>query len=282
MKEKRADLHVHTTYSDSSLRPEEVVRYAKKIGLSCIAVADHDSVEALDEALGAGLNYGIEVVPAVEVSAEENGKELHMLGYYIDYKDEDFKAVLKQIREDRKNRLYKMVDALNRHGFNIDVDDLIKSVGEVSISRLHIAQYMKNKNFISSWREAFNRYIGDDKPCYVASFRHSSKQAIDLIKRARGIPVISHPGLNKVDSLLPRLVEQGIEGIEVFHSEHSSSTSKYYEKYAKEHGLLVTGGSDCHGTIKGRVLMGEVTIPYSYVEELKKSRKVVPGTTFFV
>lgn len=273
MKEKKADLHVHTTYSDSSLRPEEVVRYAKKIGLCCVAIADHDSVGALDEAIDAGSTCDIEVIPAVEVSSEEDGRELHILGYYIDYKDEDFKAVLKLIREDRKKRLYKMVDALNRHGFNIDADDIIKSAGEVSISRLHIAHYMKAKNLVSSWREAFNRYIGDDRPCYVASFRHSSKQVIELIKRARGTPVISHPSLNKVEGLLPKLIEQGIEGIEAFHSEHSSSISRYYEKYAKEHGLLVTGGSDCHGTNKGGILMGKITIPYSYVEELKKSRK---------
>lgn len=277
LKEKRADLHIHTTYSDGSYRPEEAVSYAKRTGLGCIGIADHDSVDGLDEAFLAGEAYDVEVIPAVEVSAEEDKKELHILGYCIDYKDEDLKAVLSQIREDRKNRLYKMAEALNKHGVDIDADDLIKSVGEVSISRLHIAHYMEAKNLVSSWREAFSKYIGDDKPCYVASFRHSSKEAIELIKKAKGIPVIAHPGLNKIDNLLPKLIEQGMAGIEAFHSEHSSSASRYYEKYAREHGLLVTGGSDCHGTRKGRILMGKVTVPYSYVEELKRSRKIVPG-----
>lgn len=277
LKEKRADLHIHTTYSDGSYRPEEAVSYAKRTGLGCIGIADHDSVDGLDEAFLAGEAYDVEVIPAVEVSAEEDKKELHILGYCIDYKDEDLKAVLSQIREDRKNRLYKMAEALNKHGVNIDADDLIRSVGEVSISRLHIARYMEAKNLVSSWREAFSKYIGDDKPCYVASFRHSSKEAIELIKKAKGIPVIAHPGLNKIDNLLPKLIEQGMAGIEAFHSEHSSSASRYYEKYAREHGLLVTGGSDCHGIRKGRILMGRVTVPYSYVEELKRSRKIVPG-----
>lgn len=277
LKEKRADLHIHTTYSDGSYRPEEAVSYAKRTGLGCIGIADHDSVDGLDEAFLAGEAYDVEVIPAVEVSAEEDKKELHILGYCIDYKDEDLKAVLSQIREDRKNRLYKMAEALNKHGVNIDADDLIRSVGEVSISRLHIAHYMEAKNLVSSWREAFSKYIGDDKPCYVASFRHSSKEAIELIKKAKGIPVIAHPGLNKIDNLLPKLIEQGMAGIEAFHSEHSSSASRYYEKYAREHGLLVTGGSDCHGIRKGRILMGRVTVPYSYVEELKGLRKIVPG-----
>ena len=273
MKERRADLHVHTTYSDSTLSPEEAVRYAKEKGLSCIAIADHDSINGLDKAISAGLSCGVEVIPAVEVSAEEDEKEIHMLGYYIDYKDKEFLGILKQIREDRKERLYKMVDALNKHGFKIDAEDVIKFTGDVSISRLHIAQYMKFKELIPNWREAFKKYIGDDKSCYVASFRHSAKQTVELIKKAKGVAVIAHPGVNNVDSLLPKLIEQGIEGIEVFHSEHSASASRRYEKYAKEHNLVVTGGSDCHGNAKGSVLMGTVTVAYSYVEELKKLRE---------
>lgn len=249
------------------------MRRAQDLGLSCIAITDHDSIDGIEEALAIGLSCGVEVIPGVEMTAEEEKKELHILGYYVDYKDETFRAVLRQIREDRINRLYKITYALNEHGIDIDADDLIRSVGDVSISRLHIAHYMEAKNLISSWREAFSKYIGDDKPCYVAGFRHSSKQAIELIKKAGGIPVIAHPGLNNMDNFLPKLIEQGIEGIEAFHSEQSSSVSNRYVEYAIEHGLVVTGGSDCHGVCKAKVLMGKATIPYSYVEELKKLRK---------
>ncbi|MFH1868600.1 MAG: PHP domain-containing protein [Candidatus Omnitrophota bacterium] len=273
MKEKRADLHIHTTYSDSSFTPERVVEYAKDKGLECIAIADHDSVNGLGQAMEAASSVGVEVIPAVEISAEEDGKEIHMLGYLIDYKDSKLLAVLQQIRDDRKKRLHKMVIALNQHGFNIDPEDIIRYSGDVSISRLHIAQYMKAKNLISSWREAFKKYIGDDKPCYVASFRLSTKQVIDLIEDAKGVPVIAHPGLNKVDKLLPKLIEEGIKGIEAYHSEHRGSVPEHYVEYARKHGLVYTGGSDCHGDSKGDVLMGNVTVPYSCVEELKRLSK---------
>lgn len=273
MREKRADLHVHTTHSDSSFSPERVVRYAKDKGLDCIGIADHDSINGLSEAIKVASSDGVEVVPAVEISAEEEGKEIHMLGYYIDYKDNNLLAALKQIREDRKKRLHKMVDALNQHGFNMDAEDIIRFFGDVSISRLHIAQYMKEKNLISSWRDVFKKYIGDDKPCYVASFRLSSKQVIDLIEEAKGVPVIAHPGLNKVDRLLPKLIEEGIKGLEAYHSEHKGFLPEHYVEYARKHGLVYTGGSDCHGDAKGAVLMGNVTVPYSCVEELKRLRR---------
>jgi len=273
VKEKRADLHVHTTYSDGSFSPEEVVEHAKRVGLDCIAITDHDSVNGIEEAKQTGDALGVEIVPAVEVSADEDGKEIHILGYYINYKDSKLLDILKQIREDRKKRLYKMVEALNQHGLSIDAEDLIKFCGDVSISRLHIAHYMKEKKLVSSWREAFHKYIGDTKPCYVSSFRFSPKQTIDLIKEAKGIPVIAHPGLNRLEGFVDKMVEEGIEGIEVFHGEHSGCMVQHYQKYAKEHNLLLTGGSDCHGKAKGEILMGRVTIPYSYVEALKKHRQ---------
>lgn len=272
MRERRADLHVHTRYSDGSFSPEELVQCTKENSVDCIGVCDHDSINGLDEALRAGDSHGVEIVPAVEISAEEDAKEVHLLGYYIDYKDETLKQALIQIREDRKQRAYKMVDALNDHSFNIDAEDMIKSFGDVAISRLHIAQYMESRGLIPSWREAFKRYIGDDKCCYVGAFSLSPKQAIELITAAGGIAVIAHPGLTKIDNMLPKLIEQGMKGIEAFHAEHSSSVAQYYERYAIEHKLLVTGGSDCHGMAKGRILIGKVTVPYSYVEELKRAR----------
>jgi predicted metal-dependent phosphoesterase TrpH len=272
VREKKADLHVHTLYSDGSFTPKEVMHYAKKVGLDCIGIADHDTVKGLEEAIGAGLALGIEVIPGVEMSAEEKGKELHILGYFINYKSRRLKLVLREIREDRKKRLHRMVDALNKHGFNINAEDIIRFAGDASISRLHIAQYMKNKGIISSWQEAFKRYIGDDKPCYVASFRLSARQAIDIIKEAGGISIIAHPGINNIDGLMPKLLKDGIDGIEVFHSEHKGPVIRHYEDFAKRHKLLITGGSDCHGTLKNSVLIGKTTIPYSYVEALKKYR----------
>ncbi len=273
MRELLADLHIHTKYSDGSLSPEEVVRCASERGLCCIAITDHDSVSGIDEAIKAGKKYDIEVIPGVEVSAEEGNKEMHMLGYCMDYKDPIFLEFLGKIRQDRIERLHKMIEALNGHGFNIDPEDVLKFVGDISISRLHIARYMEAKALISNWRVAFKKYIGDTKPCYVSSFRYTSQMVMDAIKNAKGVPVVAHPVVNRLDAILPRLIEEGLQGVEVFHTEQSGSTAKRYKKFAIDNNLIITGGSDCHGDAKGAMLIGKTSIPYSYVEALKNGYK---------
>jgi 3',5'-nucleoside bisphosphate phosphatase len=145
--------------------------------------------------------------------------------------------------------------------------------GDVSISRLHIAKFMQKKGFVLNWRDAFAKYIGDGKPCYISSFRYQTKEVIDIIKSAGGVPVIAHPALSKVEEILPRLIAEGLSGIEAFHSEHSPKTARYYENFARAHNLLVTGGSDCHGQLKNEILIGKTKIPYSYVEVLKNASK---------
>jgi len=270
---KRADLHIHTKYSDGSLSPKDVVRVASEKGVCCISITDHDSVFGIDEAMSAGNAYNVEIIPGVEISAEESGSQMHILGYCINYRDPRLLDFLAKIRQDRIARLYKMVELLKNRGMEIDVKDLMKFAGDVSISRLHIAKYMHKKGFISNWRDAFKKYIGDNKPCYVSSFRYTSKEVIDIIKISGGISVIAHPGINSIDNILPRLISEGLEGIEVFHSEHSDKTAKAYEGLAREHNLIVTGGSDCHGDLKGEFLLGKTTISYAYVEALKNAPK---------
>lgn len=270
---KKADLHIHTKYSDGSLGPKDVVRIASERGLCCISITDHDSVFGIDEAMSAGNAYGVEIIPGAEISAENSGKELHILGYCINYRDAKLLNFLDRIRHDRIERLHKMAVLLERHAIRINVEELKKDAGKVSISRLHVAKYMHKKGFVSSWREAFKKYIGDNKPCYVASFRYTSKQVIEAIETAGGIPVIAHPGVSRLDDMLLGFVNEGIEGIEVFHSEHSNKAARSYESFAKTHNLVVTGGSDCHGDLKGGPLIGKTTIPYAYVEALKNASK---------
>jgi 3',5'-nucleoside bisphosphate phosphatase len=270
---KSADLHIHTTYSDGSLSPKDVVRISGEKGLGCISITDHDSIFGIDEAMSAGNACNVEIIPGVEMSAEDFGRQMHILGYCIDYRNPVLLDFLAKIRQDRIARLYKMVELLQGRGLAIDAEDLIRSAGDASISRLHIAQYMHKTGLVSSWREAFKLYIGDNKPCYVSSFRYTSKQVIDIIKLSSGIPVIAHPGLSRLDKVLPRLISEGIEGIEAYHSEHSAGTGSAYEALARAHGLLVTGGSDFHGNIKGKPQIGEATIPYCYVEALKNALK---------
>ena len=268
-----SDLHVHTKYSDGLFSPGEVITHAKKKGLSCVAITDHDSVAGIDEAMSAGNGDGIEVIPGVEISAEENGKEMHILGYYVNYKDKKLLNFLKEIRKDRVSRLHKMVEALNERGIEINAKEFLKSVGDVSISRLHLAHYMAQTGLVKDWCEAFSKYIGDTKPCYVSNFTYSSREVIDLIKSAKGVSVIAHPGLNKLDYILPRLLEEGIQGIEAYHGKHNESAVKKYCDFANENNLVVTGGSDCHGRAKGDMLLGTVKIPYSFVEALQTKRQ---------
>jgi 3',5'-nucleoside bisphosphate phosphatase len=269
----KADLHIHTKFSDGSLSPRDVVKAASERGLRCISITDHDSVSGIDEAMSAGNAYNVEIIPGVEMSAEESGREMHILGYCINYRDPRLLDFLKKIRQDRIKRLHSMADMLKQHGVDIDAEDIMDSAGDVSISRLHIAKYMQEKGFVANWRDAFAKYIGDSKPCYVASFRYSSKEVIDIIKLSGGVSIIAHPGLNRLDHILPRLVSEGIDGIEAFHSEHSSGTAKGYEEFANKNNLLVTGGSDCHGNLKGGLLIGKTAVPYSYIEALKNASK---------
>ncbi|MFH1645505.1 MAG: PHP domain-containing protein [Candidatus Omnitrophota bacterium] len=269
MEKRRADLHIHTNCSDGTFTPLEVVELASSKGISCISICDHDTVSGVEEAMLAGRRLGVEIIPGVEISAEENGKELHILGYFVDYKDENFTRSLDQVREDRKERLFKIVDALNQYGIDIQAKDLLVFAGDVSISRLHIAKYLLEKGFVDSLQQAFNKYIGDNAPCYVANFRYSVKEAIELIKSAKGIPVVAHPGLNNVKDFLPDILEAGIEGIEVYHTRHNSALVSYYTKYAKANNLFMTGGSDCHGLNKEELLIGTVTVPYAFVEEMR-------------
>lgn len=268
--ERSADLHVHTNFSDGTFTPEEVMSYAQEQGLSCIAIADHDTVEGLPIAIKLQQQHGIELIPAVEMTAQEDKKELHILGYFIDWQSKKLRGILKQICDGRQDRIYHMTEKLNEHGINADAGEIIKYARVNAVSRLHVARYLVEKGYVSSLKAAFDKYIGDGKPCYISRFRFSSKEVINTIKDARGIAVIAHPGLNNVAKALPVLVENGIDGVEVFHTDHTKATTEKLLEFTAKHNLLITGGSDCHGANKKQVLMGTVKLPYKYVEILKE------------
>lgn len=271
MTQKVADLHLHTTFSDGTFTTEEVIQCAKKFNLSCIAIADHDRVDGIKTAIKLSVVYKIEFIPAVEITAQEQEKELHILGYFIDWQEERLKEALEKIRQNRKERVYKMADKLKEHGVNADADEILKYAGDSAVSRLHVAKYLVNKNLLPSLQIVFDKYIGDGKPCCITHFRFSSEEVINIIKDVGGIAVIAHPGLNNVNQLLPILIKKGIDGIEVYHSDHPESVSKNLEKFAREHELLITGGSDCHGLNKKQILIGKIRLPYEYVERLKEA-----------
>ena len=268
---KHADLHVHTHFSDGTFSPEEVVRHAKSKDLSCISICDHDSIDGIAPAIKYAKTIPLEIIPGVELTVIKSGKEIHVLGYFVAWKEGWFRKILKRVQKERDLRVDKMISKLKGFGINLDKKEVIRIAGgKGSLGRLHMARALFKIKAVRSIQEAFDKYIGDSKPCYVEDIGFSAKEAVDLILKAKGVPVLAHPAVIRDDSIVRELIKDGIRGIEVFHSEHKPSGTKKYEKMARKYGLIATGGSDCHGLAKRRILMGGVRVPYSVVEELKK------------
>jgi len=276
MIEKKADLHVHTIFSDGSFTPREVIARAKETGLSAIAITDHDNTNALPIAKKIGDKEGIEVVSGIEMTADYNGIEVHVLGYFIDYENETFQKKLSESKKYRIKKLHIMIECLRKFNINIDPKEVIGSTHEQgSISRLHLANAMHKNGYIANAREAFRKYIGNNKPCYVNEQFFNTKQAIDLIKSVGGVPVLAHPYIIKSDDIISDIINQGICGIEVYHSDHYPSQTEHYLEIAKKFHLVITGGSDCHGHNKEKVLMGNIKVDYKAVEELSKEAEKI-------
>lgn len=266
---KYADLHVHTVYSDSTSTPEEVVKFARDRAIDAIAICDHDSVDGIDHCMDAGARAGIEIVPGIEMSVEKHDAEIHLLGYFMDYKLEWFRSRLRELQDGRIKRIHQMVDKLRAQGIDLAAEDVFKISGKGTIGRLHLAFAMLKTGKVGSLKEVFGKYIGFRKPCYIPNIKLTPEEAIDMILRAGGVPVLAHPGCMGRDEYIPELISYGLRGIEVYHTDHNANAVRHYADIAKEKGLLMTGGSDCHGMGKGRILMGEVRVPYELVEKLK-------------
>jgi hypothetical protein len=268
---KYADLHVHTFYSDSTFSPEEAVSCAAERGLAAIAICDHDTVDGIDPCMDIGSKKGVEIIPGIEMSVEKLDAEIHVLGYFIDWKQDWLREKLKDIQDSRVERMLVIIDRLKAAGVKIQAEDVFKiAVNKGSVGRLHIAKAMLASGAIKNLKEAFNKYIGFAKPCYVPYTKLSPKETMDLILKAGGVPVIAHPHLMGNDEYISEFVGYGLRGLEVYHTEHKPHISEHYEAMAKDLGLLMTGGSDCHGMGKGRILMGTVRVPYEMVEKLKE------------
>lgn len=263
------DLHVHTYYSDGTYSPAEVIENASRLGLKAVSIADHDCVAGIREGTAAGRAHGIELIPGVELSADAPNYEIHILGYFIDWKDARFLEQLDRMSRARHERAEAMVARLNAVGVRIDFPDILKVAGEGTIGRLHVAKALRDKGYVTDIQDAFRRYIGRGGPAYVDKYKISPENCIALIKDAGGIAVLAHPGLTKNDGIIPKLKEAGLDGMEVYHIEHTPEMAKHYIGLADRNGLLHSGGSDCHGLGKTSVLMGKVLVPYSVLTAMK-------------
>ncbi len=269
---KFADLHLHTIFSDGTYTPQELISASVRCGLSAVAVVDHDTILGIEPAIKIAKTGNIEVLAGVELSAEYDSQEVHILGYLIDYKKEKLIDKLEFLKKNRIERIYKIVDKLKNMGVALEAESVFDIAREGTVGRLHVARAMVKAGLISSIAEAFRKYIGDKGPAYVCNFRFSPSEAIKLIKEAGGIPVLAHPYTLNNDELISKFVDCGLMGLEVYYSEHSQGMINLYLALAREYNLLVTGGSDCHGNAKPEAKIGSVKIPYELVEKLKEAK----------
>jgi hypothetical protein len=269
VEEMFADLHLHTNFSDGTYTPEELAGRAGEVGLAAVALTDHDTVEGCARMAAACAHAGLEFIPATELTAEVEGNEVHLLGYFLDTQNPRLLAEMTRFQRVRQNRIREMVARLNLLDVPLQTGAVFAIANCRSPGRPHVARALVMGGFCSNLDEAFERFLKKNRPAWVPKFKISALEAIELIHQADGLAVMAHPGLNRADELIPGLVRAGLDGLECFHTKHTPSAGEHYVRLANELGLLITGGSDCHGLSKGKPLVGTVKLPYEYVEHLK-------------
>ena len=257
----RIDLHLHTTHSDGSLPPSEVLKLAKKASVTALAITDHDITSGLPEAMSVGQELGIEVIPGVEISSFDGRSELHILGYCLDWKDPVLNERLGTLRASRHRRNPLIIERLRAAGLDVTYEEVRELAGTESVGRPHIAQLLMKKKYVSSAKEAFDRYLAEGKAAYVARELPPPDEAIRWIREARGVAVLAHPtwikdGGQGLLGCVTALKEAGLDGVEVHYSTHSKSQTSGYLELAMRLDLLVTGGSDFHGITKPDIEVG--------------------------
>lgn len=277
----RVDLHLHTKASDGALRPEDLVKAADLIGIRVMAVTDHDSVDGIAEAQAAASGLAIEVIPGIEISANLDGDELHILGYLLDAGDPFLQKALRRLQEDRLAQAKAMVERLGALGCPLEWDRVMAIADGGSVGRPHIALALLERGYVASVNEAFSRFLKRGGPGYVEGPKLLPQEAISLIKGAHGVPSLAHPiivGANDyhldLPRLLPMMVEAGLEGIEVYYKGYTSEITASLLAIAGQHRLVPTGGSDFHGGgVVADAELGGVEVPWETVEHLRARKR---------
>lgn len=273
------DLHCHSTASDGSLTPTELVHKARDGGLRAIAITDHDTVDGVHEALAAGEKLDFEVVSGVEISADIPSGSMHMLGYFIDHTSSGLVAALRRLQEAREARNQEIIKKLRSMRLEVTREELLKISGEGQIGRPHIAKLLVQKGFVPTLQAAFDCYLKRGRPAYVEKFRFIPREAIKLISEAGGMAVLAHPGsLNKsseeLEGVVQELRNEGLSGLEVFYTDHKPEQTRSYQRLCRKYQLIATGGTDYHGTYKPGVELGRgrgnLRVSYKLLDEMKK------------
>lgn len=267
----RVDLHVHTTASDGTYLPAEIVRMAILSGLRAIAITDHDSLNGVPEALAAADGTDLTVIAGVEMSTDVKDGEVHILGYFLDPADQNLQGLLTTLRNSRTERARRMTENLTRLGVPITMERVLELANGGSVGRPHVAQALKEAGHVSSIQDAFSLYIGRTGPAYVERYRLTPAEAVGHVRRHGGVAVLAHPKfVPNVPTLLPGLAAAGLAGMEVYYTGYSDEEVASLGAMADRYGLVRTGGSDFHGPgVQLDAKLGGVAVPYRAVEELR-------------
>lgn len=255
------DLHTHTDRSDGTFAPAELVRLAAQRGLDVVGVTDHDTTDGLDEAVAAGLEVGVEVVPGVELSAEHEGTSIHVLCYWMDVSNAALQEELSRLRDERFRRGERMVERLRELGLPVEFERVSQIAMGGNIVRPHIAQAMVEAGLVETEKDAFDRWIGDGRPAHVPKHALDPLDALALIRGAGGLGVLAHPGMwgdetSVPEMLIAAMAGAGMAGLEVDHTDHDPVGREHWRRLADRLGLIATGGSDCHGTRYDPIRLG--------------------------
>ena len=261
------DLHSHTTVSDGALSPAELVILARDRGLSFLAITDHDATDAIETARRAAPS-GLEILAGAELTVHVANREAHILAYGIDHQAPALRAALAELALRREERAREIVNRLVGLGIEVAFTDVLAASGGGTIARPHVARALVDRGHASSLDEAFRRWLGRHGPAFVPKQALPPRVAFDLVKAAGGVSALAHPGTFRRDDLIPVLVEAGLEGLEVRHTEHSAARTRHYEALARDLALLPTGGSDFHGTPGHRSRLGVPVVPDAWAEAL--------------
>ena len=288
------DLHVHSTKSDGTLTPTELVNYAIEKGLSAFALTDHDTTEGIDEALAVAAKHNeeiangeiqglpLEIIPGIEFSTEYMGKDIHILGLYIDYNSPAFKEKIQEFVDSRILRNQKMCKSLASDGIDITYEKLLEENPNAVITRSHYAKYLLNHGYTTSMKEAFERYIGDHCKHFIPREKITPMQAVELINEVGGLAFLAHPTLyhmsdRVLEGLIKELKEAGLAGIEAVYCTYTQGEEAQMRKFASKYDLLISGGSDFHGSIKPKLDLavgyGKLFIPESILNDIKLAIK---------
>lgn len=276
----RADLHIHSTASDGYMTPTEVIEEAARLGLGAVSLTDHDTVAGLAEAQDVADRLCVEFVPGVEINTDYGNTEVHILGYFIDPASQILQDGLARLRAARLDRGARIVGRLQNLGVRVTMDRVMEIAGSASLGRPHIARAICETGVVDGMNSAFGRYLVRGAPAFVPRSKLCATEAIGLVRSARGVACLAHPGKIGSDRVLPEFVEAGLDAIEVWHTDHSRDVSKRYLKLADRHGLIPTGGADSHGLYANKpVQIGSVTVDLESVVRLRavSRRDIAPG-----